>query len=138
MSETGETTVLRVKNVMTRSLHTISATATIREAIDVYEAHRVSSLVIPRRDDTDEFGLITVRDIATSVIAEGRAVERVYVYEVMRKPVLTLEADMNIKYAVRLLTRFGLSRAVVTGPDRDPMGIVTLRDMVLGHGTAWE
>lgn len=138
MSDTADKTVLRVKNVMTPSLHTISATATIKEAIDVFEANRVSSLVILRRDDTDEFGLVTVRDIATKVIAEGRAVERVYVYEVMRKPVLALEGDMNIKYAVRLLTRFGLSRAVVTGPDREPMGIVTLRDMVLGHGTAWE
>ena len=137
MSETDPNAVLRVKDVMTASLRVISATATIKEAIDVFEANKVSSLVIERRDDAEEIGMVTVRDIATKVIAEGRAVERVYVYEVMQKPVLVLEADMNVKYAVRLLTRFGLSRAVVTDTKREPMGMVTLRDMVLGHGSAW-
>lgn len=134
MSE-QETTVIRVKDVMTKNIQTISATATAKEAIDGFEASHVSSLVVPRRDDTDELGLVTVRDIATRVIAEGRAVDRVYIYEIMQKPLLTLECDMNVRYAVRLLTRFSLSRAVVVGPDREPMGIVTLRDMVLGHGS---
>ena len=40
---------------------------------------------------------------------------------------------MNIKYAVRLLVRFSLSRAIVVDHDRNPVGIVTLRDMVLGY-----
>jgi len=126
---------IRVRDVMTASIRTISATATIKEAIDDFEASHVSSLVVPRRDDTDEMGLVTVRDIATKVIAEGKSVERVYVYEVMRKPVLTVDAVMNVKYAVRLLTRFGLSRAVVVDESREPVGLVTLRDMVLGHGS---
>jgi len=126
---------IRVRDVMTASIRTISATATIKEAIDDFEASHVSSLVVPRRDDADEMGLVTVRDIATKVIAEGKAVDRVYVYEVMRKPVLTVDAVMNVKYAVRLLTRFGLSRAVVVDESRQPVGLVTLRDMVLGHGS---
>jgi len=40
---------------------------------------------------------------------------------------------MNIRYAVRLLARFGLSRALVVDADRAPVGIATLRDMVLRH-----
>lgn len=136
MSE--EQPVIRVKDVMTPSLRTISATATVKEAIDGFNASHVSSLVVQRRDDADELGLVTVRDISTKVIAEGQSVERVYVYEVMRKPVLTVDGEMNIKYAVRLLTRFQLSRAIVVGANRDPIGMVTLRDMVLGHGSNWD
>ena len=49
----------------------------------------------------------------------------------MSKPVLTVPTDMNIKYAVRMLVEFGPSRAIVVGSDRAPVGIVTLRDMVL-------
>ena len=52
----------------------------------------------------------------------------------MTKPVLTVDAEMNVKYAVRLMSRFGLSRAVVT-EGREPVGLVTLRDIVLGHGS---
>lgn len=130
-----EKSAIRVRDVMTTSLRTISATATVKDAIQDFEASHVSSLVVPRRDDADELGLVTVRDIATKVIAEGQSVDRVYVYEIMRKPVLTVDAAMNVKYAVRLLTRFGLSRAIVVDESREPLGIVTLRDMVLGHGS---
>ena len=86
-----------------------------------------------RRDDDDEFGLILVSDIARRVIAENRAPERVNVYEVMSKPVLTLASEMQIRYAVRLLARFAVSRAVVVDCDRNPVGIATLRELVLGH-----
>ena len=40
---------------------------------------------------------------------------------------------MQARYAVRLLVRFGVSRAVVVDHDRNPVGIATLRDLVLGH-----
>ena len=103
------------------------------EAISLIHRHRVSSLVVPRRDDDDEFGLILVSDIARRVIAENRAPERVNVYEVMSKPVLTLPSEMQARYAVRLLVRFAVSRAVVVDHDRNPVGIATLRDLVLGQ-----
>jgi signal-transduction protein with cAMP-binding, CBS, and nucleotidyltransferase domain len=127
--------LIRVRDVMTPSLREISATATVREAIDIFKSSGVSSLIIPRGGEADELGLITVRDIATEVIAEGRSPDRVYVYEVMRKPVLTVDAEMDVRFAVRLLTRFGLSRAVVIGGEREPVGLVTLRDMVMGHAS---
>ncbi len=124
---------IKVGDVMTSSLHVISRTATVAEAIRSMRRLGVSSLIVERRDEADEFGVITINDIAREVIATDHAVERVNVYEVMSKPVLTVPADMNIKYAVRMLVRFGPSRAVVVSPDRSPMGIVTLRDMVLRH-----
>ncbi len=124
---------IRVSDVMTSSLHVISRTATVAKAIQDMRRLGVSSLIVERRDDADEFGVITINDIAREVIATNQAVGRVNVYEVMSKPVLTVPADMNIKYAVRMLVQFGPSRAVVVGPDRSPVGIVTLRDMVLKH-----
>jgi CBS domain-containing protein len=93
----------------------------------------VSSLVVERHDESDEFGMLTIRDIAREVVAQDKPADRTGVYEIMTKPVLTVPAEMNIKYAVRLLTRYSVSRAVVIDHDRNPVGIVTLRDMVLGY-----
>ena len=42
---------------------------------------------------------------------------------------------MDIKYAIRLLSRFGISRALVL-EHRDLVGIVTLRDLVLRYVSA--
>ena len=49
----------------------------------------------------------------------------------MTKPILALPAEMQVRYAVRMLTRFKLARALVIDHERRPLGIVTLRDMVL-------
>ncbi|PCI38975.1 MAG: CBS domain-containing protein [Rhodospirillaceae bacterium] len=118
---------------MTASIKTIDATATVAEAIQMMRETGVSSLVTERRDESDEFGLVVVSDIARDVISKNRAPERVNVYEIMTKPVLTLPVEMKIRYGVRLLVQFGLSRALVVDGHRIPVGIVSLRDMVLRH-----
>ena len=125
--------ILRVGDIMRTEVRTIDGLATVSEAMALMGRHHVSSLVVPRRDADDEFGLILVSDIASKVIAENRAPERVNVYEVMSKPVLTLPSEMQTRYAVRLLVRFAVSRAVVVDHDRNPVGIATLRELVLGH-----
>ena len=125
--------VLRVRDVMREEVHTIDGLATVSEAIALMRRHHVSSLAVPRREDDDEMGLVGITDVARKVIAENRAVERVNVYEIMSKPVLSLPSEMQARYAVRLLVRFGVSRAVVVDHDRNPVGIATLRDLVLGH-----
>ena len=125
---------ITVSEVMTASVRTVDATATVKDAIQMMRQHALSSLVIERRDEHDEYGLLVISDVAREVIAKNRSAERVNVYEIMSKPVLTLSADMKIKYAVRLLVRFDLSRALVVDSGRQPVGIVTLRDLVLCYG----
>ena len=69
-------------------------------------------------------------DIAEKVIGADRSIDRTSVYEVMSKPVLTVTTQMNIKYAIRLLSRFQLTRAFVVENEK-VVGIVTLRDMAV-------
>lgn len=129
----SEKRIIRVGDVMGSKLYTIDRLATVAEAMTLLKQYEVSSLAVDRRDDDDEFGLLVVADIAREVIAQNRAPERVNVYEIMSKPVLTLPSAMLARYAVRLLVRFELSRAVVVDYERHPLGMVTLRDLVLSH-----
>ena len=124
---------IKVVEVMTRDLHTVDSMATVREAMEKMTHERVSSLVVDRRDEKDEYGVIVVTDIAREVVAANLSFDRVQVYEVMSKPVVYVDPDMDLRYAIRLLVRFGLSRALVLGPDRKIQGMVTLRDMVLRY-----
>jgi predicted transcriptional regulator len=126
--------IVRVGDVMTPELRMVGRMSTVAEAIETMREAGVSSLVVERRDPADEYGLIVITDIAREVIAKDRPIDRVNVYEVMSKPVLALPVDMQTKYAVRLLARFNLSRALVVDDRREPVGIVTLRDLVLRHG----
>ncbi len=124
---------IKVGDIMRKDVHVIDPLATIRDALHEMRKHGVSSLVIERRDERDELGLIVVADIAREVIARNRSLDRVDVYEVMVKPVVTLDAGMDAKFASRLLSGLGLSRGLVVDHDRNLVGIVTLRDMVLAY-----
>jgi predicted transcriptional regulator len=124
---------IKVSAVMRTEVHMIDPMTPVREAMRLMRQREVSSLVIARRDQHDELGLIVVSDIANQVIAKNLSPDRVDVYEIMSKPVITLDSDMDIRYAVRLLGNFGLSRGLVIDHDRNLVGIVTMRDMVLAY-----
>ena len=125
---------VRVADLMSADVRSVDGLATVAEAMALMRRHTISSLVVNRRDGDDEFGLLVVSDIAAQVIAADRAPERMHVYEVMSKPVLTLPSDMQARYATRLLVRLGLSRAIVVDHDRNLLGMATLRDLVLAEG----
>lgn len=127
MSESSYTSV---RAVMTPNPVMVDGLATVSEAVALMREHGISSLIINRRDEADEYGVLAVHDIAEQVISQNRSPERVSVYEIMSKPVLSVDVDMNLKYAVRLLFRFKLTRALVLEGGKIA-GLVTLRDMVL-------
>lgn len=124
---------IKMGDIMRKEVHTVDPLATVRDALHEMQKHGVSSLVIERRDERDELGLIVVSDIARDVIARNRSLDRVDVYEVMVKPVVTLDADMDVKYASRLLSDLRLTRGLVVDHDCNLVGIATLRDMVLAY-----
>ena len=118
-----------VRAVMSPMPAPIDGMATVHEALQQMRENNVYSLVVERRRPGDEYGMVVVSDIANKVIAHNRSPDRVNIYEIMSKPVLTMNADMEIKYAIRLLGRFGLSRGVVVDGN-EAVGFVTLTDMV--------
>lgn len=130
----SERTSLRVRDVMTTDLHAIDGLATLSDALRQMKQHGVSSLIVSRRSSDDEAGLLEVAGIA-AVVAQNRPVDRVSVYEAMKKPVVTLPPGMLARYAVRLLNSLCLTRAVVVDDTREAIGMVTLRDLVLAEAT---
>ncbi len=123
------TEIVRVADVMHQEVHMIDGLAHLRDAVELMNRHGVSSLVIERRDEGDEYGFISVEHIAARAIAINRSLERTSVYEIMDKPTLILDPTMNIKYAIRLLAQLDRRRALVTG-DGGILGFVTLRELV--------
>ena len=78
-----EETFIRVGDVMTKSPYLIPGLASVRTAIELMHEKHVSSLVIEKRHEGDEFGVVSVHDIASKVIGVDRAIDRTSVYEIM-------------------------------------------------------
>jgi predicted transcriptional regulator len=89
-----------------------------------------TNLIVKRRDENDEYGMLLFSDIAKKVIAKNRAPERVSVYEIMAKPCLTVRPEMEIRYCARLFENFGISHAPVVENDK-VVGTVSYYRLVL-------
>ncbi len=122
--------VARVEDYMSRDFHLIDRDATVHDAITLLKQHNLNALIVDRRDEDDEIGLVTVTDVAREVMGKHRPPERTYVFEIMTKPIVSVPARMKVVYATRLLANLDLSQAVVTDETRHPIGIVNRRDLV--------
>jgi CBS domain-containing protein len=121
---------LRVAEAMTAELMTIDGMASVNDALREMHAQRISCLVVRRRNDADEYGLLLMADIAREIATMNRPVARTQVYELMQKPAPALDAEMRLRYAIRYMTRFGLSHCVVLR-GRELAGLVSLRDITI-------
>ena len=119
-----------VRDCMRKEVTEVDGTMDVLSALKVMKKVGATSLVVKRRDDQDEYGLLLFSDIAKKVLALDRAPERVNVYEVMAKPVLTVRPDMQIRYCARLFENFGISHAPVVEDDKI-VGIVSFYLLVL-------
>jgi predicted transcriptional regulator len=122
--------IIRVSDVMKRNFDVIDGMTTVADALKKMKHIETKTLIVDKRDDNDEYGVVLISDIAKQVLAKNRAPDRVNVYEVMAKPVISVEPNMDIRYCARLFEKFGLSRAPVIENGK-MVGIVSFTDMVL-------
>lgn len=126
----GKSQTVRVKDVMKKDFGRIDGIATIDDALQIMKSSKTSVLVVNKRHDDDEFGLITAGDIARHVLAQDRAPDRVNVYEIMTKPVISVHPDMDIRYCSRLFAQHDLVRAPVLD-GREVIGTISPNALVL-------
>ena len=122
----------KVRDCMRTKVTEVDGKLDVLSALKVMKEVGATSLIVKRRDEHDEYGFLTFADIARNVIAKDRAPERVNVYEVMAKPVLSVRPDMEVRYCARLFENFGISHAPVI-EDGKVIGIVSFYLLVL-HG----
>jgi CBS domain-containing protein len=108
----------------------VEGLATVSEALALMRSNDTRVLIVKKRTDLDEYGIVLLSDIAKEVLAKDRAPERVNVYEIMSKPVVGVDPHMDIRYCARLFSRLGLSVMPVL-EDEKVIGIVSYEELVL-------
>ena len=121
---------VRVSDVMTTRYETVDGMITVAEAIEKLKESNSIAVIVNKRHENDEYGIVLIRDIAREVLAKDRAPERVNVYEIMSKPVVSVNPDMDIRYCARLFSKLGFSHAPVIDGHR-LVGMVSYSQLVL-------
>ena len=119
-----------VSKVMRKDVSFVNGLVDVLEALRIMKREQSTCLMIEKRTDEDEYGMLLFSDIARKVIAQNRAPERVDVYEIMTKPVVSVRPDMDIRYCARLFDNCGISHAPVV-QNGEVVGIVSYYLLVL-------
>lgn len=120
-----------VRQVMRAEVTEVDGSIDVMEAMRIMKRVGATSLIVKKRHEQDEYGMLQLSDIAKQVIAKDRAPERVNVYEIMAKPVVTVRPEMNIRHCARLFEKFGINHAPVV-ENESVVGVVSYYLLVLG------
>lgn len=123
-------TIVRVRDVMKAEFDLVDGLNTVAEALTFSKHPETKCFIVNRRHDDDEYGIVLLSDIAKNVLANNKSPERVNVYEIMSKPVISVGPDMDIRYCTRLFENFGINRAPVID-NKQVVGVVGYSDIVL-------
>ena len=120
-----------VGEVMRGDFIVMDGLMTVADAIVALRDQGAKELIVDKRDDEDEYGIVQLADIAKRVLAKDRAPERVNIYEIMTKPVVGVHPGMDVRYCSRLFLNFGIASVPVIDAGK-VVGMVGYRELVLG------
>ena len=122
--------LIRVRDVMKSEFDIVEGMSTVADALEKMRYVDTKTLIVNKRHDDDEYGIVTLSGIARNVLAVDRSPERTNIYEIMTKPALTVRPDMDIRYCARMFVHFRLTRAPVEEGGK-VIGIISVSDLVL-------
>lgn len=121
--------LITVREVMHQKHLELDGLSTVREALNAMKDDNTDVIIVNKRHEHDAIGIVLLADIAKKVLARDKAPERVNVYEIMSKPVICIEPELDVRYCARLFERFGISNAPVV-ENGQVLGIVSYNELV--------
>ena len=121
-----------IREVMTADPRTVESGATVAEAAREMRDGDVGSVVV--LENGKVAGVVTDRDIAVRVVAQGLDPDATRVSEVATMRPVTLTVDQSVDDAIRLVREQDVRRIVVVQDDR-AAGIVSLGDLAIERDT---
>src|SRR2546423_2135752 len=119
---------MKIREVMTPQVEAVSRDATVADAAAAMARLDIGALPVARNDGQLE-GMITDRDLALRVVAEGRDPRTTRVGEIRREgTVVTVGADDSVEEALRLMKEHAVRRLPVVD-DHQIVGMVSQADI---------
>lgn len=120
---------MNIGNILQRPLLTISSNATVLEAAKLMVENNIGLLVICDASDKSKLaGVISERDIIKILASGGKL--NTAVDAVSTKHVVKVEASSDVAEAAKAMNKHGIRHVVVVDERANPVGVVSMRDLV--------
>jgi CBS domain-containing protein len=116
-----------IKNVMTSNPCSIDAEKSVAYAAKMMKEEDVGLAPIVEGDKL--IGMLTDRDIAIRVVAEGRNPDQTKVRDVASKQVVTIDPQQELDEALRIMAKHQVRRLPVVEEDGKLVGVVAQADI---------
>jgi signal-transduction protein with cAMP-binding, CBS, and nucleotidyltransferase domain len=126
----SEKNIVRVRDVMKTGFDMVEGMDTVADVLKNSKHPETKCFIVNIRHEDDEYGIVLLSDIAKRVLGMNKSPERVNIYEIMAKPVICVDPEMDIRYCTRMFENFGLSRTPVV-EHKKVIGIIGYTDIVL-------
>ena len=120
---------MKIREVMTRGVESISEAGTIAEAARKMKELNVG--VLPVFDNNRLVGMLTDRDIAIRAVAEGHDPKETKVNQIMTKDVISCTEAEDVSEAIKLMESRQIRRLIVRDDQNQVVGIVALGDLAV-------
>lgn len=117
---------LKVEDVMVEDVVTVEDDVTVKKAVAIMNKYEIGCLIVTKRGKP--VGIVTERDMLTRVLAESRNPERTKIAEIVSRPLVMAEPDMDLEEAARLMFKMKVKKLPVVSNGR-LVGLVTLTDL---------
>jgi CBS domain-containing protein len=116
-----------IRDVMTSDPCSIDAEKSVAYAAKMMRDEDVGLAPIVEGDKL--IGMLTDRDIAIRVVAEGKSPDQVTVREVASKQVVTIDPQQDLDEALRIMAKHQVRRLPVVEEDGKLVGVVAQADV---------
>ena len=117
---------LKVEDVMVEDVVTVEDDVTVKKAVAIMNKYEIGCLIVTKRGKP--VGIVTERDMLTRVLAESRNPERTKIADIVSRPLVIAEPDMDLEEAARLMFKMKVKKLPVVSDGR-LVGLVTLTDL---------
>jgi len=121
-----------IGEICSKPVVTITPTASVRDAARLMRQKKVGAIVVI--NSNRPAGILTDRDIAVSVVANGRDPSAVTVGDIMHRDLTVIRADKGLMDAAKTFAAKGVRRLPVVDQKGKVTGILALDDLLIVLG----
>ena len=120
----------KARDVMTKDLVYASPQDTVSHVAQLMKREDIGPVLIVDNEESKRLvGIVTDRDLALKVVAEGRDPQTTTVEEVMSRKLITCRPDDDIENAMKAMAQYQLRRIPVVDDDNRLVGIISQADV---------
>ncbi len=122
--------MLKVKDVMVTNVVTVDVNVSVRKAVERMNAQVIGCLVVLEKGHYA--GILTERDVLVRVVAKALNPEKMFVGQVMSKPLTVVDPETSLEETIKLMLEKQVKKLPVI-KDEKLMGLITMTDIASTH-----